>query len=303
MDSAKIRRQIGVARRNLSRNIANVKVIFEDYGLQQDSLQLEKLDDNEVQDFRAEISNKVCTCTTGHQKATCSCSDGTVKNYLEPNPLPQIAKNFMIYEHENKILAKTQVGSAIQLHMVAEDLKIKSRQHNSSCEIETTELTGCYSCTTGAEATVVCTSTDEETTASLDCNQQTQIVRCTKVGHVNKVTFNFDKSHIEMTCKAACPGGTTNVNITGKLNFVSDGLFGLDNRNEELIIETTRDVSAIRTAAAKAFGIVKTIVSSIKNFFGMSIMFIVAFIGILVIIVTPRSHILISEGVHERKLL
>ncbi|KAL6743488.1 hypothetical protein Aduo_016519 [Ancylostoma duodenale] len=72
-----------------------------------------------------------------------------------------------------------------------------------------------------------------------------------------------------MTCEAACPGRTTNVNITGKLNFVSDGLFGLDNRNEELIIETTRDVSAIRTAAAKAFDIMKTIMSSIKNFFGI----------------------------------
>ncbi|KAL6743489.1 hypothetical protein Aduo_016520 [Ancylostoma duodenale] len=68
MDSAKIRRQIGVARRNLSRNIANVKVIFEDYGLQQDSLQLEKLDDNEVQDFRAEISERRSAILTSYNK-------------------------------------------------------------------------------------------------------------------------------------------------------------------------------------------------------------------------------------------
>ncbi|EYB82201.1 hypothetical protein Y032_0364g3548 [Ancylostoma ceylanicum] len=68
MDSAKLRRLIGIAKRKLVRNIANVQVVFEDYGLHQDSLHLDKLDDKEVQDSRAEVSDRRSVILSAYNK-------------------------------------------------------------------------------------------------------------------------------------------------------------------------------------------------------------------------------------------
>ncbi|XGW19263.1 hypothetical protein V3C99_003247 [Haemonchus contortus] len=144
--------------------------------------------------FNCIFASKACTCITGLQKASCVCSSGNMENLMQEYPLPQASKNYLIYSHGDAVFAKTSVGSAIQLHLVAEDLKITTRQSNSSCEIEASDLSGCYNCMTGAELTLSCRSSHGQVTANILCPTQSQIAHCTKTGHLNKLKFHFSNS-------------------------------------------------------------------------------------------------------------
>ncbi|KAK6043271.1 hypothetical protein COOONC_19224 [Cooperia oncophora] len=164
-----------------------------------------------AEEFECIFPSNACTCTKGLQKVSCTCSPGDMEALMQASPLPQSSKNFMIYSRNNAILAKTNVGSAIQLHLVAEDLKITSRQSNSSCEVETSDIAGCYNCLAGAELTLSCRSSHEEVTASIICPTQTQIAKCTRNGHLNQIKLHFTTSTISTECIVSCPGGTTTI--------------------------------------------------------------------------------------------
>ncbi|KIH67993.1 hypothetical protein ANCDUO_01672 [Ancylostoma duodenale] len=138
---------------------------------------------------------------------------------MEALPLPQTSKNFLIFEKDRNIYAKTHVGSALQLHIAAEDLKITTVKHITHCQVERSDLSGCYSCTSGASLTLSCKSDNDEVLANVKCNEQTQVVRCTESGFINNILLMFDTSEILADCTAACPGGIVNFTIKGLLTI------------------------------------------------------------------------------------
>ncbi|KAK6031059.1 hypothetical protein OSTOST_02788 [Ostertagia ostertagi] len=166
-----------------------------------------------------------------------------MENLMQENPLPQTSKNFLIYSHGDAVFAKTSVGSAIQLHLVAEDLKITSRQSNSSCEIEASDLSGCYNCMAGAELTLSCRSSHGQVTANILCPTQTQIAHCTKTGHLNKLKFHFSNPTVLTECIVSCPGGSTVMKVKGSLQFVDDGFLKSDIQADATVKEVERDTS------------------------------------------------------------
>ncbi|KAK6040197.1 hypothetical protein COOONC_22298 [Cooperia oncophora] len=135
--------------------------------------------------FNCSFSHNACKCTHGLHKASCVCSPGSVADLMQQSPLPQASKNYIIFSENKNIFAKINVGSALQIHFVAENMKVTSRQSNSTCTIEASDLIGCYSCIAGAELALYCQSSEGEVIASIECLSQTQIARCTPAGYIS----------------------------------------------------------------------------------------------------------------------
>ncbi|PIO59360.1 hypothetical protein TELCIR_19179 [Teladorsagia circumcincta] len=178
--------------------------------------------------FNCTFAINACKCTYGLYKASCTCSPGSVADLMQPTPLPLVSKTFMIFLEDKNLYARTNIGSALQLHLVAENMKITTRQSNSTCTIETSDLTGCYNCIAGAKLTLYCRSSEGEITANINCPSQTQTALCTPKGHINNIKLHFDTSTIFMLCNATCPGGTISISVQGSLLYVNDNLIRHD---------------------------------------------------------------------------
>ncbi|KIH45996.1 phlebovirus glycoprotein G1 [Ancylostoma duodenale] len=106
--------------------------------------------------FRCQFTSKCCTCSKGIQKATCICSDGNLTKHMTNSRLPLAGKNFLLYKRKMNLYAKVNIGSTLQMQIVAENLAIRLRMHKGTCFIQVSELEGCYSCLAGATLGLVC---------------------------------------------------------------------------------------------------------------------------------------------------
>lgn len=122
-------------------------------------------------------------------KVSCTCSNSSVQDHVEAQPLPHASKNFLIFEQNNDVYVKTQIGSAIQVHVLSENFKMTRLQHISTCQVQTSELTGCYSCSTGASLSLLCTSDNDEVLANINCDKHNHVIKCTETGYLNKIFF------------------------------------------------------------------------------------------------------------------
>ncbi|KAK6026029.1 hypothetical protein OSTOST_08055, partial [Ostertagia ostertagi] len=193
--------------------------------------------------FNCSFAINACQCTHGLYKASCSCSSGSVADLMQPSPLPLVSKNFKIFSEDKKVYARTNIGSALQLHIVAENMKITARQSNSTCTIEASDLVGCYNCIAGAELTLYCQSSGTETTANIECPSQTQMALCTSSGYLNILKFHFDTSSVSMICNASCPGGTVSLAVKGVLLYVDDDLIRDNLQSEAKTRDLPRDTT------------------------------------------------------------
>ncbi|EYB86206.1 hypothetical protein Y032_0283g1314 [Ancylostoma ceylanicum] len=133
--------------------------------------------------FLCRFSSRTCSCSTGPYKATCTCPEGKMSKYLQQNTLSLVSKNVIIEKYDDTIAARTQVGSAINVQVNMENVRVASIQNQGTCIITASTVEGCYSCLVGAKITVVCYSTEEQTTADITCYTQHQIATCTKRGN------------------------------------------------------------------------------------------------------------------------
>ncbi|KAK6027950.1 phlebovirus glycoprotein G1 [Ostertagia ostertagi] len=176
----------------------------------------------DAKNFRCQFSSSICQCTHGIRSVSCVCPQLDMSKIINAKPLPQISKNFMIFSEQDTIYAKASVGSALQLHIVAENLKITSRSSNSTCAIETGDLIGCYNCFTGAELSVSVKAVREKS------QQIWNVLRCTTKGHLNKIRLHFQSPTVSQSCLVSCPGGSTNITIKGMLQFSNENLLTED---------------------------------------------------------------------------
>ncbi|VDO67032.1 unnamed protein product [Heligmosomoides polygyrus] len=184
--------------------------------------QLQCSSESEAKNFKCRFASRACSCSTGPYKATCTCPEGEVSKYLRENLLPLTTKNVMIENYADTIAAHTQVGSALQVHINMDNVKIVSIQNHATCSIESSSLEGCYSCLLGARVTIVCYSTEKTTTADIICGQQQQITTCTETGKLSEVIFHFNTPTVSTRCTVSCPGGNTSFHLSGVLIYVSE---------------------------------------------------------------------------------
>ncbi|KAK6050786.1 hypothetical protein COOONC_11709 [Cooperia oncophora] len=77
-----------------------------------------------AEQFDCYFPRHACTCTTALHSATCTCSNGNIRDRMAPQPLPQASKNFIIFQFQRRCLLKSKRRSTIQLRIVAEDLQL-----------------------------------------------------------------------------------------------------------------------------------------------------------------------------------
>ncbi|KAK6761925.1 hypothetical protein RB195_022860 [Necator americanus] len=113
-----------------------------------------------AEQFKCIFANKACTCTHGLREASCLCSPGYMEELMKASPLPLVSKSFIILSRNKQVYAKPNIGSTLQLHLVAENMKITTHLSNTICKIETSDIIGCYDCVTGAEESLYCRSSE-----------------------------------------------------------------------------------------------------------------------------------------------
>ncbi|XGW27382.1 hypothetical protein V3C99_007746 [Haemonchus contortus] len=236
-----------------------------------------------AEQFDCVFSRNICTCTTALHSATCTCSSGNVRDRMDSQPLPQASKNFIIFESNNNIYARTNVGSAIQLHIVAENLRITALKHISRCHVETTTLSGCYSCTTGASIIMSCTSDNHETLAQVKCGQHSHVLRCTESGFLNTVFFMFDTPTVAADCIAVCPGGTMNFTIEGSLVFINEKTISSDTSATQVEVQVQNDVSFVNDIFSNFKNKLIAFVCGIASFFNFWSYFFLLIIALVLL--------------------
>lgn len=180
-------------------------------------------------------------------------------------------KNAIIYQNGTSVEAKLSMGTALQLHLVAEDLQLTSIKQNATCTVTVSDVIGCYHCLNGARLELACQSSENTVSAEVTCGHQLQLVTCTKTGHLNRLILNFASPTVNEKCVLACPGGQTEFNIYGSLEYVNDGLL----RKEEIVNHNVIDPQFD----------VNTIISLLKTFISSAIEFVYSFVGLKIIFV------------------
>ncbi|KAK6030023.1 peptidase family A16 [Ostertagia ostertagi] len=197
--------------------------------------------------FLCRFSSRACSCSAGSYKATCTCPKGHISPYLSRNTLPLITKNVIIEQHDDTIAAHTRVGSAIFLQLTMENVKIVSVQNKGQCSITSSSIEGCYSCLLGAKVSIICYSTEEQTTADITCEQEQQVAICTKTGKLNEMIFHFRSPEIATKCTVSCPGGLSSFQVEGALDYVNDAQIQdeISTKNEERIDHNENALSTV----------------------------------------------------------
>lgn len=125
--------------------------------------------------------------------------------------------------HVNKGQYNDRLGAIVQIS--AHGLIITSTRHNNSCHVKVGKLSGCYSCTRGSMTNLSCTSSVSEETAQVECQNITQLVKCTPEGTISTLRFHFSNSNIDLNCSVRCSGSTSSISLRGQLSFVNEGVF------------------------------------------------------------------------------
>ncbi|KAK6047718.1 hypothetical protein COOONC_14778 [Cooperia oncophora] len=187
--------------------------------------QLQCLSKMDAAQFRCRFSSSACTCSAGSYKATCTCPYGHISRHLNQNTLPLFTKNVMIEHYDDTVAAHARIGSAISLQLEMQNVNVVSLQSEAHCSITSSTVEGCYSCLLGAKVTIVCYSSEDQTTADITCDKQQQIAVCTRNGKLSEIAFHFDSPSVNMNCTVSCPGGESSFQINGVLDYVNDASF------------------------------------------------------------------------------
>ncbi|KAK6741694.1 hypothetical protein RB195_009518 [Necator americanus] len=154
----------------------------------------------------------------------------------------------------------------LQLHVVAEELKLISTRQNATCTVIVPDVVGCYHCLNGSRVELACHSSEHEVTAEVKCGKHHQIATSTKMGHINKLTFNFETAIVKETRTLVCPGGLTKFDISRALKhsqillkfYAMCGGLSPDRIGQKKSINSTRNVplnpsyvEKVKTAGSK----------------------------------------------------
>ncbi|VDO74659.1 unnamed protein product [Haemonchus placei] len=186
------------------------------------------------------FSRNICTCTTALHS---TCSNGNVRDRMDSQPFHRLRKTSQFSDPTTtSTQEQTPDLQYNSTYSPAENLRITTLKHISCCHVETTPLSGCYSCFTGASTTMSCTSDNHEVLAQVKCGQHSHAIRCTEYGFLNTVFFMFDTPTIAADCIAACPRGTMNFTIEGSLVFVNEKAFSSDTNATQVEWQVQNDL-------------------------------------------------------------
>ncbi len=190
-----------------------------------------------AQDFDCALPHDSCLCNfqdDKYGKVTCACVHGDLTNVManDQHILPMVTQGISIMPVSNKgVTVEFDQISVLEVQMTFQGFKLRTQIDKSLCVVKPYNLSGCYSCITGANLKYTCTTDFAEALAHVNCGETIKFsVLCKNEAEVKNTTISFSDPTVDTQCRVTCPGGTTNFRLKSTLVFIeSSPLFGISN--------------------------------------------------------------------------
>ncbi|VDP13980.1 unnamed protein product [Heligmosomoides polygyrus] len=112
------------------------------------------------------------------------------------------------------------LATAELLMTVNEEIDSTVKQITDSvCKVSNAEINGCYHCPREAVAQITCISQDNDTLATVACEDYTFSVPCTTQGVKSSIRFNFQQAHVHLACTSPCGYTKNPFELNGVLHW------------------------------------------------------------------------------------
>jgi len=167
------------------------------------------------------LSPQICTCHPQELSASCSCSEKDLFSYFTlKDSLPLSMPGLSLIGSNNLVEAQFHQFLSLEMQIQMQGLHLITLIHKNKCFIKMLKLNGCYNCLSSAKLDIECSTDFGETLAHIICPSITFSIKCSVNKTISYITLHFTKATINETCKVNCPGGITETNINGILDFV-----------------------------------------------------------------------------------
>ncbi|VDL81584.1 unnamed protein product [Nippostrongylus brasiliensis] len=182
----------------------------------------------DAKDLQCELHPK-CRCQPAEITVRCICEDHNLVETFHTslvNRLP-VRRPWISFEEDQNERDRVSVKAVIPTLSEAEILLSMKGEVNSTvkeitdsvCKVNNAEITGCYQCTQGAVAHIECQSQDDNTMATVICEDFTFSIPCSPRGMKSSLRFNFQRARIHLSCTVSCGQTETNFDVTGILHW------------------------------------------------------------------------------------
>ncbi|PAV78070.1 hypothetical protein WR25_09266 [Diploscapter pachys] len=135
--------------------------------------------------------------------------------------LPTGMEGIWFKESNGEVQATSEDAKRTIFHVkIQTSITLDSQVKKTTCHANSTELTGCYRCSSGAVSTVTCYSNNGPTTAQLQCSNDINTITCSPEGSSSILTFDRSTADPNEICKLKCNEFETDMELKGKLIFL-----------------------------------------------------------------------------------
>uniref|UniRef100_A0A915E2M6 Phlebovirus glycoprotein G2 fusion domain-containing protein n=1 Tax=Ditylenchus dipsaci TaxID=166011 RepID=A0A915E2M6_9BILA len=114
-----------------------------------------------AQQFKCYLKRSTCKCEAHEETVSCFCPAKPLKNILRDDSLPLQTPAVTIYAKNNTLKAVVENGGTVDVHLHMKT-RISLLSATTTCHLQPLQLTGCYSCGTGALLEYKCTTKNDE---------------------------------------------------------------------------------------------------------------------------------------------
>ncbi|MCP4486384.1 MAG: DDE-type integrase/transposase/recombinase, partial [Gammaproteobacteria bacterium] len=177
--------------------------------------------------FRCNVAPHTCYCDTSNngEDVNCKCinSDLTAVMGNQERLLPLKSHGVTIYPKKHGIVeAELETTTTLELQITLENMAITGQSaYKSLCEISPVNVTGCYSCLTGARFVYTCNTDFGNTLAHVQCGEHIYFSSsCNENTLIYATTLAMTTRAVDLVCQVLCPGGHTNFILKGTLVYL-----------------------------------------------------------------------------------
>ncbi|KAK6059563.1 hypothetical protein COOONC_02806 [Cooperia oncophora] len=134
------------------------------------------------EDFSRCSNEVICTCSHTRSRVQCICPQYSLK------------------DSQNSITTLPLIAS------------------HQPCTLHATAVTGCYSCLEAAKSTVHCYS-EKTTEITLECTDQTFLIKCSKYTLANVIMLQYDHANVKDVCSYQSAGKLSEITLIGTLLY------------------------------------------------------------------------------------
>ncbi|PIC12909.1 hypothetical protein B9Z55_028144 [Caenorhabditis nigoni] len=164
-----------------------------------------------------------CNCQSGEDQMNCNCVQNDLEKMFQrtTSRLPIQEGHWRIEEDKDKIkgLISGAVSTTITLK-IKENWITKVIKTEEQCSVESSPAVGCYACSPGATAEILCKSTKRATIANVECSEESFTVQCTTEGARTTIHLTSEYAKLHRNCSLGCGGKKREYfEITGILKY------------------------------------------------------------------------------------